>query len=152
MILNVHSDASYMSAGKERSHAGGYLFLGTMTRDGKPIQINGNVAVMCAILKIVASSAVKAELSALFVNRKEARIICLILEELGHPQQQTPIHINNTPVVGKVNSSIKRQQSVSLLSVVHLRLPQPQSSWELFKVLIQHGESKLSPRPVRRSQ
>ena len=25
MILNVHSDASYLSAGKARSHAGGYF-------------------------------------------------------------------------------------------------------------------------------
>ena len=68
MILNVHSDASYMSAGKGRSRAGGYFFLGSMPRDGEPIQLNGNIAITCAILKIVAASAAEAELSALFVN------------------------------------------------------------------------------------
>ena len=30
MILNVHSDASYLSAPKARSRAGGYFFLGSM--------------------------------------------------------------------------------------------------------------------------
>jgi hypothetical protein len=114
MILNVHSDASYMSAGKGRSRAGGCFFLGSMPRDGKPIQLNGNVAVTCALLKIIASSAAEAELSALFVNTKEARIIRLMLAELGHPQPQTPKHIDNTTSVGIVNSSIKRQRSQSM--------------------------------------
>ena len=49
MILNVHSDASYMSAGKGRSRAGGYFFLGSMPRDGEPIQLNGNIAITCAM-------------------------------------------------------------------------------------------------------
>jgi hypothetical protein len=30
MILNVHSDASYLSAPKAQSHAGGYFFLGSV--------------------------------------------------------------------------------------------------------------------------
>jgi hypothetical protein len=111
MILNVHSDASYMSAGKGRSRAGGYFFLGSMPRDGEPIQLNGNIAITCAILKIVAASADEAELGALFVNTKEARVIRLILSELGHPQPPPPIHIDNTTAVGIVNSTIKRQRS-----------------------------------------
>ncbi len=37
MILNVHSDASYLSAPKARSRAGGYFFLGSLPRDGGPI-------------------------------------------------------------------------------------------------------------------
>jgi hypothetical protein len=114
MILNVHSDASYMSAGKGRSRAGGYFFLGSMPRDGEPIQLNGNIAITCAILKIVAASAAEAELGALFVNTKEARVIRLILSELGHPQPPTPIHIDNTTAVGIVNSTIKRQRSRSM--------------------------------------
>ena len=55
MILNVHSDASYMSAGKGRSRAGGYFFLGSMPEDGKPIRLNGNIHITCAILKLVYS-------------------------------------------------------------------------------------------------
>jgi hypothetical protein len=114
MILNVHSDASYMSAGRARSRAGGYFFLGSMPRDNEPIQLNGNIAITCAILKIVAASAAEAELGALFVNTKEARVIRLILAELGHPQPPTPMHIDNTTAVGIVNSTIKRQRSRSM--------------------------------------
>ena len=36
MILNVHSDASYLSAAKGRSRAGGYFFLGSLPTDGNP--------------------------------------------------------------------------------------------------------------------
>ncbi len=38
MILNVHSDTSYLSAPKARSRAGGYFFLGSLPRDGDPIK------------------------------------------------------------------------------------------------------------------
>ena len=86
MILNVHSDASYLSAGNGRSRAGGYFFMGSLPRDDKPIQLNGNIAVTCAILKLVPSSAAEAELCELFLNTKEARIARLALAELGHPQ------------------------------------------------------------------
>ena len=79
MILNVHSDASYLSAGKGRSRAGGYYFLGNMPVHDKPIFLNGNVHVTCAILKLVASSAAEAELGVLFLNTKEARILRLTL-------------------------------------------------------------------------
>ena len=66
MILNVHSDASYLSAPKARSRAGVYFFLGGIPRDSKPIIINGAIHITCTILKLVAASAAKAELGALF--------------------------------------------------------------------------------------
>ena len=109
MILNVHSDASYLSAGNGRSRAGGYFFMGSLPRDGEPIQLNGNIAVTCAILKLVASYSAEAELGALLLDTKEARIVRLTLAKLGHPQPQAPIHIDNTTAVGIVNNTIKRQ-------------------------------------------
>ena len=111
MILNVHSDASYLSAPKARSRAGGYFFLGSLPRDGDPIKLNGAIHVTCTILKLVAASAAEAELGALFLNAQEAKVIRLVLTELGHPQPPTPIHIDNTTTVGIVNNTIKRQQS-----------------------------------------
>ena len=75
MIINVHSDASYLSAGSCRSRVGGYLFMGILPRDGEPIRLNGNIVVTCAILKLVASSADLAELGVFFHNAKEARIV-----------------------------------------------------------------------------
>jgi hypothetical protein len=60
---------------KGRSCVGGYFFLCSIPHDRKLIQLNGNVAVTYAILKIVVASAAEAEFSALFVNMKEARIV-----------------------------------------------------------------------------
>ncbi len=113
MILNVHSDASYLSAPKARSSAGGYFFFGSLPRDGDPIKLNGAIHVTCTILKLVAASAAEAEL-ALFLNAQEAKVFRLVLVELGHPQPPTPIHIDNKTTVGIVNNTIKCQRSRSM--------------------------------------
>ena len=110
MILNVHSDASYLTASRGRSRAGGYFFLGSLPRDDEPIWLNGNIHITCAILKLVADSVAEAELGALFINDQEAKIIHLILEEMGHPQPPTPIHVDNTTTAGIINNTIKRQR------------------------------------------
>ena len=111
MVLNVHSDASYLTAPKARSRAGGHFFLGSIPKDGCPIKLNGAILTQCAILKCVAASAAEAELGALFLNAMEARIMRLTLTEMGHPQPPTPIHVDNTTAVGIVNDTIKRQRS-----------------------------------------
>ena len=111
MILNVHSDASYLTAPRARSRAGGHFFLGSLPKDGCPIRLNGAILTQCAILKCVAASAAEAELGALFLNAMDAKIIRLSLEEMGHPQPPTPIHVDNSTAVGIVNNTIKRQRS-----------------------------------------
>jgi hypothetical protein len=105
------SDTSYLSTPNACSQAGGYFFLGSILCDGSPIQINGAVHIICTIIKLVAASAAEAELSALFLNAQEAKVIRLVLEELGHPQPPTPIHIDITTTVGIVNNTIKQQRS-----------------------------------------
>jgi hypothetical protein len=62
---------------------------------------------MCTILKLFAALAAEAELGALFLNAQEAKIMQLILTELGHPRPPTPIHIDNTTTVGIVNKKVK---------------------------------------------
>jgi hypothetical protein len=96
MILNVHSDASYLSAPKACSRAGGYFILGSIPQDGDPIELNGAIHITSTILKLVAASAAEADLGALFVNAQEDKVLQLILTELSHPQPPTPIHIDNT--------------------------------------------------------
>ena len=66
--LNIHSDASYCSAGRGRSRVGGYFFLCSIPVNGQPIKLNGNNHIKCAILKLVAASAAEAEIGALFLN------------------------------------------------------------------------------------
>jgi hypothetical protein len=73
MIFNVHSDASYLSAPKACSHAGGYFFLGSIPHNGDPIKQNGAIHITCTILKLVAASPAEAELGAFFLNAQEAK-------------------------------------------------------------------------------
>ena len=111
MILNVHSDALYLSAKNSKSRAAGHFFLGWPPDDKQPIHLNGPILTICTILKFVAASAAEAELGAMFLNTKEAKIIRLTLEELGHPQPPTLMHCNNATAPGIANNTVKRQRS-----------------------------------------
>ena len=73
MVLNIHSDASYLNAPSARSRVGGHFFLGWSPHDRLPMKLNGTIHVISTILKFVAASATEAELGALFVNAKEGR-------------------------------------------------------------------------------
>jgi hypothetical protein len=147
MILNVHSNASYLSAPRAQSRAGGYFFLGSLPTDGDPIKLNGAIHITCTILKLVAASAAEAELGALFLNAQEAKVLCLTLAKLSHPQPPTPIHINNTTTVGIVNNTIKQQWS---------RAMEMQYFWLLdgktqkyFKFHYQPGQENLGNYPSK---
>ena len=111
MILNIHSDASYCSAGRGRSRAGGCFFLVSIPLKRQTIKLNGNIHITCAILKLVAASAVEAEIGALFLKAREAKVLRMTLQKSGHTQPPTTINVNNKTVVGIVNNTIKRQQS-----------------------------------------
>ena len=111
MILQIHSDASYLSEPKARSRAAGHYFLGSLPANGRPIKLNGNIYTLCVVLKFVASSAAEAKLGALFLNVKEGRVMRLTLAEMGHPQLPTPIHCDNATAVGIANNSVKKHRS-----------------------------------------
>ena len=81
---------------------------------GNPIRLNGTIFVLSTILKCVAASAAKAELGALFLNLREARIMKLTLEELGHPQDAVITHCDNTTAVSIANGTVKQQHSRSM--------------------------------------
>ena len=51
MILNIHSDASYLSETRARSKLAGYFFLGSKIVKKEKIKMNGNIFVSCGILK-----------------------------------------------------------------------------------------------------
>jgi len=73
MVLNIHSDASYLSELQARSRIAGYYFLGSKPKNNKPIRLNGAIFTFCGILKCVVASAAEAELTALFLNCKEEK-------------------------------------------------------------------------------
>ena len=75
MSLNVHSDASYLSEPRAKGSMAGVYFMGDVPEDGKPILLNGNIFIVCSILKFVVASTAEAELEALFINGKETNVI-----------------------------------------------------------------------------
>ena len=75
IILNIHSDESYLSSKNAKILASGHFFLGSVPKDGETITFNGAIFTLCTILKFVASSAEEAELGNLFMNVKEGRTI-----------------------------------------------------------------------------
>ena len=111
MVLNIHSNASYLSEPNARSRACGHFFMGTLPIDGTPIKLNGAFHTLCAILRFVVASAAEAELGALFLNCQEGIIFRTTLEDLGHPQPKIPVHCDNATAVGIANNTIKRQRS-----------------------------------------
>jgi hypothetical protein len=114
MILNIHSDASYLSETRARSRVAGHFFLGATPTNNQPIELNGAIYTLCGILKIVVASAAEAELGALFMNIKEGVILRLILTELGHKQPPTPVHCDNQTATGIANDTVKKQRSRSM--------------------------------------
>jgi hypothetical protein len=68
MILNIHSDASYLTEAKARSRACGHFFMGWMPKNGEPIQLNGAFHVSMTIMRFVVASVAEAELGALYHN------------------------------------------------------------------------------------
>ena len=60
MILNIHSDTSYLSANKARSRGGGILFIDSPPKNNKSILLNSVFHTLCTILPFVAASAAEA--------------------------------------------------------------------------------------------
>ena len=114
MVLNIHSDASYLSETRARSRVAGQFSLGNKSDPTKPIVLNGALYIMCGILKFVVASAAESELGALFLSCKEGKIMQLTLQEMSHPQPATPIHCDNMTAAGIANDTIKKQRSRSM--------------------------------------
>jgi hypothetical protein len=116
MILYVESDASYHSVPKARSRAAGYHYLSDKVSDPATQQppMNGPINVMCKIFKAVLASAAECELGGLFINGQEAVPERTTLDELGHPQDATPMVTDNSTAMGIANDSIKQKRSKAM--------------------------------------
>jgi hypothetical protein len=116
MVLVMHSDASYLSKLKVRSHTGGHFFLSADTTNPKN---NGAVLNLAQLIKAVMSSAAKAKLGALYINAREAIPQQYTLEEMGHKQPPTPIQTDNSTALGVVNNNIQLQQTKAMDMCFH---------------------------------
>ncbi len=114
MVMNIHSDASYLSETNSQSRSCGDFFMRWMPQNGKPIQLNGAFYVSTSILRFVVASAAEAELGTLFYNCQDGIIFRQTLDDLGHTQPRTPIHCDNATTVGIANNTIKQQRLRSM--------------------------------------
>ncbi len=80
MILNVHSNASYLSETNAHSCTSGQFFMGWKLDAKRPIKLYEAFFALCAILQFFVASTAEAELGALFLNCKQATIFQLMLE------------------------------------------------------------------------
>ena len=111
MILQINTDASYLSEPKARSRAAGHYFWEWLPHNKQPIRLNSPIYTLSTVLKFIASSVAEAELGALILNIKEGRVLWLTLADMGHPQPPTPIHCDNATAVGISNETVKKHRS-----------------------------------------
>ena len=104
MVLNVHSDASYLTEPKARSQAGGHFFLSDNSKDPTD---NGAVLNVAQIIKNAISSTAETELGSLFINTRQEIPARKTIEELGHQQPPTPIQTDNTTALGFVSKNLQ---------------------------------------------
>jgi hypothetical protein len=114
MILNIHSNASYLSEEQAQSRAYGHFFMGWTPQNGEPIRLKGAFHVSSTIMRFVVTSKAEDKFGALYDNCQTGMIFRLTLEEMGHPQPKTPVDCDNATAVGIANDSIKRQCSCSM--------------------------------------
>jgi hypothetical protein len=108
MILNIHSDAYYLSEREAKSRAVGFFYMGSSADTANKLT-NGAILIISTVLKHVMSSAAEAEIGAVFINAKEGTVLRTVLEELGHPQPPKPLETYNTTATGYINGTIKQK-------------------------------------------
>jgi hypothetical protein len=113
MRLVLWSDSSYLSESNSRSRAGGYHYL---TNNGDPTTapVNGAIDVISAILPTVVSAISEGEYASLFLNGQAAVSTRHTLEDLGYPQQATPIITDNTTAYGIANRTVRLKRSKAI--------------------------------------
>jgi hypothetical protein len=142
MILNIHSDASYLSELKARSRTCGYFFMGEMPIDGHPISLNGAFHVSTQIMKFVVASAAEAELGALFRNCQDGIMFRTTLHNLGHPQPRTPVHCDNMTAVGIGSNTVKRQRARAM--EMRFMWVGDKIAQQMYEIIYQPGQESLA--------
>jgi hypothetical protein len=113
MQLKVQSDASYLSVSHARSRAGGFHYLGNKGKETATV-LNGGIHCISLILDVVVASAGEAEYGAIYINAVEAEVERQILDDLGYPQQATPMEADNKFAVNLANKAVTQRKSKAI--------------------------------------
>jgi hypothetical protein len=108
MVLQLMSDASFLSRPKARSVAGLSSYF------GQPHMINGPVTYASKIINSMVASVAEAELAAAFLAAQKATQHRNLLAEWGYPQPPTLLRVDNTVALGLANGRINAKRSKSM--------------------------------------
>ena len=119
MILWVSSDSSYQSVLKSRSRVEGYYYLGnnykpTIDLNQQRAFINAPIYVKASILKYIMSTILELEITAAYINTKEAIELRITLLEMGHHQPETSLEINNTTAFSILTKKLLSRHSKAI--------------------------------------
>jgi hypothetical protein len=112
MILQIHSDASYLSVSNTQSRLGGLFFLGN--KPPEQDKLKGSILNVAAVIKNVVASVEESEVGACFHNTQSGAPLRVTLTELGHTQPPTPFRTDNSTVSGILNETIKQKLSKAM--------------------------------------
>ena len=110
MVLDAHSDASYLSEPKTRSRAGGHFFLSDHSENPPN---NRAVLNIYQRIKNVMTLAADAEIGALFINSRQAIPARNTVEEMGHKQPPTPMQTDNTTAIRFITKKLQPKATKS---------------------------------------
>jgi hypothetical protein len=111
MQLKITSDAGYLSEPNAGSRAGGHYHLGKKKDSNF---VNGPFHILCKRLDVVVASAGEAEYGGVYENGKEGEQFRRTLEDLGHPQDATPIETDNQFAYSLANDLVKQRRSKAI--------------------------------------
>jgi hypothetical protein len=103
-VLAIHSDAGYLNEKGARSRVEGHHFLSENVDNPSN---NGAIYNEASIIKLVMSSAAKAEIRALYIDAQKGVEERNNLEEMGHMQPPTPIQTDNSTADSIVNLRVQ---------------------------------------------
>ena len=102
---------------KAHSTFSGNYFLGNNIKYGKQIFLNDSIHTLCKIIETAASAA-EAKLGSLFLNTQETVKLHIYLQEIGHTQPPTPIHTDNTTVIGIIHKTINNSDPAQWICLI----------------------------------
>ena len=114
MVLQVDSDAAYLTMSEARTCYAGHLYLRD-SPSSSPIKTNpernGPINIEYKTIHNVVSSTAESETCGTFNNRKTSIDIRPDIITFDHKQPETPLKMNNSTTEGFVNSGMKPKRS-----------------------------------------
>ena len=115
MRLKTHTDSSYLTEPQAKSRAASFHYLGNNPGKPDPPQ-QAAVLAQTNVMKNVnmLALAAEAEIGTTFEGGQHVVVLQTLLAEMGHPQQGTPIQVDNSTAYAFANNTLKQHRSSTI--------------------------------------